>query len=166
MGNTIKRILIVALTTIFAVILILVLSFVVIWHNEIGSVASIKLLVDEDKENKSGPVYLMGIKGGYYFDEFIIEGGVSNDQELIDFIVGNLTKSVIPIKLDAPTIGCSSFTFNDGNGINYFGRNYDFSTTSSIIVRTNPGEGRYASISSFDLQFLGITDGQYLDSIM
>lgn len=35
-----------------------------------------------------------------------------------------------------------------------------------MIVRTNPGDGRYASVSSADLQFLGIKEGAYVDSIM
>ena len=32
-------------------------------------------------------------------------------------------------------------------------------------MRTNPTDGRYASISSVDLQFIGITGGAELDSI-
>ena len=35
-----------------------------------------------------------------------------------------------------------------------------------MIVRTAPGNGRYASISSVDLQFLGIKDGAPIDGFM
>lgn len=35
-----------------------------------------------------------------------------------------------------------------------------------MIVKTDPGHGRYASISSVDLQFLGIKDGAELDGMM
>lgn len=35
-----------------------------------------------------------------------------------------------------------------------------------MIVRTTPGNGRYASISSVDMQFLGIKDGAVLDSFL
>lgn len=130
-----------------------------IWHAEINSIASIHQIVPAHEENKAGAVYEMTMDGGYYFDSFVEEGGASNDQELIDFIVKNITKGIIPISMKAPTIGCSSFTAIDENGNNLFARNYDFSTTSSLILHTNPGNGRHASISSVDLQFLGLGDG-------
>lgn len=128
-----------------------------LWHNEISSLSSIHKLLDANTENRSGPVYEMTVKGGYYFDDFIKQGGASSDQELIDFIVDNLTKGIIPINLEAPTIGCSSFTAINEDGDHLFARNYDFSTTTSMIVHTDPGDGRHKSISSVDLQFLGIT---------
>lgn len=128
-----------------------------LWHNEISSLSSIHKLLDANTENRSGPVYEMTVKGGYYFDDFIKQDGASSDQELIDFIVDNLTKGIIPINLEAPTIGCSSFTAIDEDGDHLFARNYDFSTTTSMIVHTDPGDGRHKSISSVDLQFLGIT---------
>ena len=106
----------------------------------------------------------MTMDGGYYFDEFIEQGGVSNDDDLIQFIVDNITKGIIPISMKAPEVGCSSFTVIDENENNLFGRNYDFASTSSLILHTNPGNGRHASISSVDLQFLGLGDG--IDGLM
>lgn len=137
-----------------------------VWHNELQSLVSIHEIAAADEGNNSGPVYLMDVSGGYYFDEFMEQGGVSNDSELISFVVDNITKGIIPISISSPEIGCSSFTFEDENGNRYFGRNYDFSETSSLIVRTNPVNGRYASISSVDLQFLGIKDGAPIDGIL
>ena len=137
-----------------------------LWHNELSSMLSIRKLVEAKEENHSGPVYHIDVSGDYYFDDFIKQGGAKNDQELIDFLVNNLTKGVIDISLNAPTIGCSSFTFVDEDGDRYFARNYDFSTTTSMIVETHPGNGRHASISSADLQFLGITGGRELNGFM
>ena len=128
-----------------------------VWFNEINSIISIKEVIPTHEDNKAGPVYEMSVQGDYYFDDFLAQGGASNDQELINFIVKNITKGVIPIKMNAPEIGCSSFTVVDENNNNLFGRNYDFSTTTSMILHTNPGNGRHASISSVDLQFLGIS---------
>ena len=130
-----------------------------IWNKELNSISSIKELIPAHSENRAGIVYEMTMDGDYYFDEFISQGGVSNDNELIQFIIDNITKGIIPIEMDAPEVGCSSFTVIDENGNNLFGRNYDFSTTSSMILHTNPGNGRHASISSVDLQFLGLGDG-------
>lgn len=149
-----------------ALVVVLRVAIVLIWHNELSTLFSIEMLVDAHAENKSAPVYMMDVKGDYYFDKFIEEGGASNDDELIQFVVDNITKGIIPIEISSPDIGCSSFTGTDADGTRYFGRNYDFSTTTSMIVRTNPGGGRYASISSVDLQFLGIKDGAPLDSLM
>lgn len=161
-----KKILCTLGIVIFSLIFIAGIAVYALWHNEIATVASIEMLIDADEENKSGPVYIMDVSGDYYFDEFIAQGGVSNDGDLIQFIVDKITKGIIPINLEAPTIGCASFTSVDEDGKRYFGRNYDFSTTSGMIVRTNPGNGRYASISSVDLQFLGIKDGAPIDGIV
>ena len=42
-----------------------------LWGNEISSVASIKQIADANEQNKSAPVYLMDVKGDYYFDDFL-----------------------------------------------------------------------------------------------
>ena len=161
-----KKILLAIGIVLLSLILIAGILVYALWHNEISTLASIEMLVQANEENKSGPVYIMDVSGDYYFDDFIAQGGVANDGELIQFIVGNITKGIVPIKIDAPDIGCSSFTSVDENGKRYFGRNYDFSKTTGMIVRTNPGNGRYASISSVDLQFLGIKDGAPIDGMM
>ncbi len=166
MNKKLKKILIIAGSSVLALILVLGITVAVLWHNEISSVMSIKMLADKNEESKSAPVYIMDVDGDYYFDKFLEQGGASNDGELIQFVIDNITKGIIPINMASPDIGCASFTSTDSNGNRYFGRNYDFSTTTSMIVRTNPSEGRYASISSVDLQFLGIEDGIYVDSLI
>lgn len=166
MKKKICKIMLIVLAVLLGLVLIVGAVAAGLWHNEIATVASIEMLLDANEANKSAPVYIMDVKGDYYFDKFLKEGGASNDGELIQFVVDNITKGIIPIEIASPDIGCSSFTGVDSEGNRYFGRNYDFSTTTSMIVRTNPGEGRYASISSVDLQFLGIKDGAPLDSLM
>ena len=162
----ITKILTVIGASLLTLILILGITVGALWHNEIASLASMKMLIDANAENRSAPVYIMDVKGGYYFDQFLAEGGASNDGDLIRFIVDNITKGLIPINIAAPNIGCSSFTATDSDGTRYFGRNYDFSTTTGMIIRTDPGDGRYASVSSVDLQFLGIKNGAPVDSLM
>ena len=168
-----KKITIITLSSIIGLILILLLVVYCVWNNELRSVFSINLLVEAKDENRSGPVYEMDMKGDYYFIDFLEKGGASNDQELIDHIVDNLTKGIIPMKMKAPTIGCSSFTAGTPEGDRLFGRNYDFSKTTGMIVYTTGSDEvfagfgpRHATVSSVDLQFLGITDGIYLNSIM
>ncbi len=166
MNKKLKKILIIAGSSVLALVLVLGITVSALWHNEISTVMSIEMLVDKKESNKSAPVYIMDVEGDYYFDKFLEQGGASNDGELIQFVIDNITKGIIPINMQSPEIGCASFTCVDENGNRYFGRNYDFTTTTSMIVRTNPGDGRYASISSVDLQFLGIDGGAYVDSLM
>ncbi len=161
-GKTVACILAVLFVLVFA----LCLTIGALWRHEIASVLSIELLVEENEENKSAPVYIMDVSGDYYFDEFLESGGASSDDELITFIMDNLTKGIVPIELSAPNIGCASFTCTDAEGNRYFARGYDFKTTTAMIVKTEPKNGRYASVSSVDLQFLGIKKGAYLDDVL
>ncbi len=161
-----KKGLIIAGCSVVAIVAALGITVGALWGNELSSVCSIKKRTEANYDIKAGPVYEMNVSGGYYFDKFIEEGGASNDTELINFIVDNITKGIIPISMKAPTIGCSSFTCVTEDGDRLFGRNYDFSQTTSMIVHTNPGGNRYSSISSVDLQFLGITEGKEIDGLL
>ncbi|MFI3329568.1 MAG: C45 family peptidase [bacterium] len=144
------------------------LTIFVAWNGEIRSVSSIKLVSDEVVENKAGPVYEMTVHGDYYFDDFVEQGGMSNDNDLSDFIVGKITKGLVDIELAAPEIGCAGFTVETEEGNRLFGRSYDFGpgASTSMIVTTNPGNGRYSSVSSVDLGFLSVGNGTYMSGIM
>ena len=61
-------------------------------------------------------------------------------------------------------IACSAFTAKLENGDEIFARNYVFTKTNTAIAHTNP-KGRYSSISTIDLQFLGIDPDSNLDSL-
>ncbi len=149
-----------------SIVFIGVISIYAVWHNEISSVASIKLLKDRNDEHLDGAVYTMHIKGGFYLDDFVAQGGVKNDTELIKFITDKITKGFIDINISDPEIACSSFTAKTENDENLFGRNYDFSKTNTAIVFTEKNKGRHASISTVDFQFLGIDVNKNLGSIM
>ncbi len=62
----------------------------------VPSCPSIRLFLQK-QDNQSGPVYIMGVQGDYYFDDFLEQGGAENDSQLIDFVVGNITKEIIPV---------------------------------------------------------------------
>ena len=158
------------LLTLAAVVLVLVVAAVAViygvWHNEISSVASIKMLRDRNDDHLDGAVYSMEVKGDFYLDDFVAQGGVSSDSELIQFITDNITRGVVKINMTAPEIGCSSFTATTQEGDAIFARNYDFSKTNAMLVFTEANEGRHASISTVDLQFLGVDVDQNMTSMM
>lgn len=161
-----KKILIGACSAALAVVLSLGVTVFALWHNEISAIASLKMIRDRNDDHLDGAVYSMEVKGGFYLDEFVEQGGVKNDSELISFVTGKLTKGLIDMNITNPEIACSSFTAKSESGDALFGRNYDFSKTNTCIVTTEANEGRHASISTVDLQFLGIDVDKNLDGLM
>ena len=153
-----KRIIVSIIGTIILIPFIMLFIILGIWHNELSTIASIKTIANNNLEHKDGYTYEMTISGDYYLDDFINQGGVKSDSELITFITNHITKGLIPMKLEQPEIGCSSFTATSEDGEKLFGRNYDFKQTSIAVVHTNPGKDRYKSISTIDLGFLGIDE--------
>ena len=157
------------LAVVGVIVALLVVAFAVIygvWHNEISTVTSIEMLRDRNDEHLDGAVYSMHVKGGFYLDDFIAQGGASNDNELIQFITDNITRGVVDIQMTAPEIGCSAFTSVTPEGDRLFARNYDFSKTNTMVVFTEQNEGRHASISTVDLQFLGVDVDKNMESLM
>ena len=152
--------------TILALALILCIIVYASWHNELSTLASITQVRARNDEHLDGSVYTMHVKGDFYLDDFIAQGGVKSDAELIEFITGKITKGLLDMNISDPEIGCSSFTAKTADGDVLFGRNYDFSKTNTCIVFTEANEGRHASISTVDLQFLGIDVNQDLNGLM
>ncbi len=164
--RNLKKILLGVLAVIVVLLVVAVAAVFAVWHNEIGTVASIKMLRDRNDDHLDGAVYSMNVKGDFYLDDFVAQGGVKSDSELIGFITDNITHGVVDLNMSAPEIGCSSFTATAENGDVLFARNYDFSKTNTMLVFTEANEGRHATISTVDLQFLGVDVDQNMTSLM
>ncbi|MDO4492696.1 MAG: carcinine hydrolase/isopenicillin-N N-acyltransferase family protein [Clostridia bacterium] len=157
-----KRILLALLALI--VLLCGVVAFT--WRNEIATVASMKLLRDRDDSHKDGAVYTMHVKGGFYLDDFLAQGGAKNDAELINFVTNKITKGLIKIDMKDPEIACSSFTATTTDGKKLFARNYDMTKTNTCLVFTEKNPGRHASVSTVDLRFLGMDANKNVEGLM
>ncbi len=151
-----KKILIRILIVLLALILIAGIAIFAVWHNELSTFFSMKQLCARDDAHKDGSVYEIHVKGGFYLEDYIAQGGSKTDAELIAFITNHITKGLIPMKISESSIACSSFTAKTPDGDRLFARNYDFSKTNTCIVITEANPGRHASVSTVDLQFLGI----------
>lgn len=156
----------IALTALLGLILALCVGVFALWHNELSTLFSIRQLNGPDDAHRDGAVYQMKVSGGYYFDEFLAQGGASKDSDLIAFITQRITKGLIPMDIGESDIGCSSFTAATPAGGRLFARNYDFSRTNTCIVYTDPGHGRHASVSTVDLQFIGIDQDSVPQGLM
>ncbi len=151
-----QRIVIITVAVILALVAALGITFVSVWNNEISSVSSFTKLRDRNDANKEGAVYSMKMKGGYYFDKFLEQGGAKNDTDLIAFITKNITRGLMKVDIGLSDIGCSSFTAQTPAGDRLFGRNYDFDKTNVCILLSDPGEGRHKSFSTVDLNYVGM----------
>ena len=156
----------IALTALLGLILALCVGVFALWHNELSTLFSIRQLNGPDDAHRDGAVYQMKVSGGYYFDEFLAQGGASKDSDLIALITQRITKGLIPMDIGESDIGCSSFTAATPAGDRLFARNYDFSRTNTCIVYTDPGHGRHASVSTVDLQFIGIDQDSVPQGLM
>ena len=148
-----------------ALVIALAVAVFALWHNELATLATFQKLSDRDEAHRDGAVYQINFSGDYSFDEFLSQGGASNDAELISFVTRSITKGIIPMHIKTSSIACSAFTADTQSGDRVFGRNYDFSATNTAIVYTNPGEGRHASYSTIDLSFLGLDADKDVETI-
>lgn len=146
----------VILAVIAALLLAAVGTVFALWHNELASLASFRQIRPRNDAHMDGAVYELNVKGGFYLEEFLAQGGVSNDSELISFVVDHITKGLIPVHIENPEIGCSSFTAQTADGKKLFARNYDMLKTNACIVHTEASPGRHATISTVDLGLLGM----------
>lgn len=161
------KIICIILVVIIAFAAVVGVTFVGIWGNEIATVSSITFLRDRNDANKEGEVYSMRVKGGFYFDKFLEQGGVSNDKELISFITNNITKGLLDMGINESDVNCSAFNCKTPEGDVLFARNYDFKQTNVCMTITdNPGEGRYRSFSTVDLNYVGIAPDESVSGLM
>lgn len=105
-------------------------------------------------------LYEMTYRGDYGIDDFIKRGGVKSDSDLQPFLQEFLSHGLLPVQAgepDVPDVGCSTLCAPlDADGGWLFGRNFDWAKKgNTIIIRTYPDNG-YASISTSNLDFLGM----------
>lgn len=141
MKGKFKKVLIILLS----VIGVLVLGLIIVFKNEIHSLASIVKVDDYG-------MFQMTYYGDYGFDEFLKVGAVS-DEEIADFVTKRLLKG-LPIELNLTGAGCTAFVTKNEAGEILYGRNFDFEYAPSLQVVTRPKNG-YASVSTVNLSFAG-----------
>lgn len=144
--------------TIFSLLslaLILLITAVIIFRNELRTLASLKKVDDYG-------MYQMTYYGDYGLDE-LLEKGFSSDRELEDFIIKRLTHG-LPININVTGAGCTCFVYTDEKGDTVYGRNFDFPYSPSVQVFTYPESG-YASVSTANLGFVGYDEDNLPDTL-
>lgn len=160
------RITAIVLAAILVVLVALVGAAAIVWRNEIATLSNFSKVADRNDAHHDGAVYRMDVSGDFYFDDFLAQGGASSDAELIDFITNSITRGLIQMEIKQSEIACSAFTAVTPSGDRIFARNYDFAKTNTALVFTDPGDGRYASFSTVDLQFLGMDSEKDVEGLL
>ncbi len=140
-GNKCKKVAIV----IVCVILFVMIMAIILFLNELRSLASLKAVDDY-------PMYRMTYYGDYGFDEFL-KVGAKSDRDIEKFVTKRLLKG-LPININVTGAGCTAFVTKNDKGDTIFARNFDFTYAPSLQLWTNPKNG-YASISTVNLSFAG-----------
>ncbi len=142
-------IIIVSVIVSFIVLVVAVMGF--IFRGEIKTVLGLKV-------NAENGIYEMDYKADYKLDQLLAEGGVSNEDELAQYILRIMLKGLpIEIEYSVPELGCSTFIAETPEKGYIFGRNLDNQTTDLAVVKTAPKNG-YKSVSVVNLSFLGYNE--------
>lgn len=161
------RILCIILAIIIVIFAALGITLYAVWGNEIATISSFTHLRERNDANNEGSVYSMHVKGGFYLDDFRNGGGASSDNELIGFITQNITKGLISVNIGESDVNCSAFMAKTTTNDVLFARNYDFDKTNVCITITdNPGEGRYKSFTTVDLNYVGMDPDSDVSGLM
>lgn len=144
--SRVKKVVLGVVGVLVALVIVAAVAVFALFGHELATLGSIVKVNDY-------PLYTMTYDGDYGIDEFIAQGGASNDGELIQFVVNRIMKG-LPITIDLPDLACSTFNATTPEGDALFGRNFDLSFSPGMLVRTDPADG-YASVSMVNLGFLG-----------
>lgn len=126
---------------------VLIVIFVILFQRNIRTAASVKKLEDG--------LYSMEYKGDYRLDDFLEQGGVSDDIAVAEFVIQDVFHGLLPIDLRDGAFGCSTISARTVKGDAVFGRNFDWGTCNALIVQTRPADG-YASVSTVNMDFLNL----------
>ena len=152
-GKYIRR----ALLALAAVILAAVLVLLALFQAELRTLNTIERVDDTD-------LFTMTYLGDYGLDDFLAQGGASNDNELLEFLMQKLLKG-LPLRFDIPDLGCSTFAAETPEGDAIFGRNFDMYYSPALFVRTAPEDG-YRSISMVNLSYIGFGEDKLPTSLL
>ena len=132
---------------IVAVLLAAVLVFVGIYFTRIQTMNSIEKLSDYDDGYN---LYRMEVKYDYSLDD-VINYGIKDNQTMIDAILKDALP-LLPVKIEAPSFGCTAFTLTDADGDVHMGRNYDFKNNN--VSANAPDESTKMKLASLTAPYI------------
>lgn len=145
-----KKIVKAVLIILLAAVIICAAAFAVIYFTRFQTMATIEKLSDYDDGYN---VYSMTVRYDYDTQK-IIDSGFKDTQGFVDAVVKE-SLPLLPIKLELPSFGCSTYRAVTEDGDTIMGRNYDFKLdTSCLVIKCEPKNG-YRSICCVALNNIG-----------
>lgn len=137
-----KKIIKTVLIALSALIAVALIAFIAVYFTRFQTLSSIKKLTDY-----ADGYDLYSIKIKYDYDtQNIIDANVADTQEFTDAVIKE-SMPLLPIKIEVPSFGCSTYRAFTDYGDTIMGRNYDFKLdTSCLLVYCEPEDG-YKNIS-------------------
>lgn len=137
-----KKIILWSVLGVISVLLVLVLIFVCVYASRFNTINSIEKITSYDD---GYDLYTMEIKYDYSIED-IIDYGIESNSDMFDAILKE-SLPLLPVKIQAPSFGCSAFGMTTADGNNLMGRNYDFKkNTSAMLVYCSP-KNYYKSVA-------------------
>ncbi len=141
-----------------SIIVIAAASLLFIFRGELGTL----LNVSTEREG----VYTLDYSADYKLDQLLEEGGASNEEELVQYILRIMLKGLpINIEYEIPELGCSTFIAETPEEGYIFGRNFDNQVTDLAVVKTEP-KGAYKSVSVINMSFIGYNENYKPEKIL
>lgn len=137
----------------FAAVLLGIIILIISISGKIKAVSSITKIDDG--------LYKMTCKYDCKIDK-LINADIDTVDEYINWIIKKNMYG-IPLKIDPDNFACAAFTATSPDGQQYFGRNYDYLETDTLVVYNEPKDG-YASYGIADLAFYGINTENGIDA--
>lgn len=146
-----KKIILGIVIAIVAILVVVGIVFACVFNKEISTVNTVQTLSGADDEGNK-PVVSMEYNNDYYLDDLIAQGGVSSNEELINFVVNKLSRGLINLNMQPGSfkMGCTTFNASTADGAKIFARNYDFAQAGICILKTAPDGGKHKSIGIVD----------------
>ena len=146
--------------SVVGVIVVAILSLLLVFSGELSTLMNVKL------NDAAEGVYEVDYSADYKLDELLEQGGASNEEELVQYILKIMLKGLpINIEYEIPELGCSTFIAETPEKGYIFGRNFDNQTTDLIVVNTSP-KGDYKSVCVSNLSFIGYNETYKPDKLL
>lgn len=130
-----------------------IIAFVAVYFTRFQTMSTIKQITHYDDGYN---VYSMTVKYNYSVQD-IIDSGFTDTQGYVNATIKEALP-LIPVKMELPSYGCSTYRAQNAEGCTIMGRNYDFKlNTSCMVVYCIPKKG-YKSVACAALNNLGADD--------
>lgn len=119
-------------------------------HKELNS---IRMKPDEKITKLKNGLSVVRYEGDYGFGGFLKQGGAASDEEVVNYVSGQLSLNIPELIFGGKPFGCSTLSVKNTKKGYLFGRNFDWSKCDGLIISSRPKEG-YASVSTVNSDFI------------